>query len=138
MLQKTKVGLSDSWNQVYDMMEKQCYYIKPALGRYKKWEFSRLLNKWAPQYLKLSLKTDSFEEAFGTDEVITWLAENSQEVIGLDVSPQILREAKGRIRNGKIRWLATDISDMPFKDNMFDLIFSSSTYGYLNNFKKAL
>jgi len=38
----------------------------------------------------------------------------------------------------KLKGVVTDIISMPFKNSVFDLIFSSSTYGYLNDIREGL
>ena len=108
------------------------------MGKYKQWEFHRILDKWGIRHSAVVLKTDSFEEAFGSDKIMNWLAKNARMAIGLDISPKILYEAKKQMETNKQEWVVANIAHMPFKDSAFDLIFSSCTYAYLVNIADGL
>jgi len=131
-------ALPGTWDSIGIKMRSYPYYIGNTLARYKQREFFRVLNKWSKREFKRALKTDSFEEAFGDDEITGKLSESSKNVINLDISYEILKQACLRNSGRKFRAVAADISCMPFEDSTFDLIFSSSTYGYLDDIKRGL
>lgn len=121
------------WDYICFKMHYRQHHLGPTLSKYKREEFLKLFDKWIDLPLALIAKTDSFEEAFGSDSILDWFAKKGKRAIGLDISPEILNEARKQIDNEKLTWVATDISRMPFKDSIFDLVFSSATYGYLDN-----
>jgi len=126
------------WDNIGIKMRSYPYYIGNTLARYKQREFFRILDKWTRKEFGCILKTDSFEEAYGNDEITGWLTEYSKNVINLDISYEILKQACLRNKGKEFRAVSADILRMPFKSSTFDLIFSSSTYGYLNDIEEGL
>lgn len=46
-------------------------------------------------------------------------------VVGLDASPEMLREARSRAVHARIEWLLAEAEDVPLPDAAFDLVFSN-------------
>lgn len=54
--------------------------------------------------------------------------EHGATVYGIDIAEELLAFAKHRVPNGKFQ--VADIQELPFKDNMFDVIFASNSLQY--------
>jgi SAM-dependent methyltransferase len=127
-----------TWDRVAEKMCARPYYVMPHFAAYKKAEFYRCLDAWCDRPYELVLKTDSFEEAFGAENIIAWLCEHSQTVISADISACILTQAREKTVHGKIRYVSMNIDQMPFSHDSFDFVFSSSTLGYARDIKASL
>jgi len=110
--------------------------MDPCLGRYKAEEFKNLINLWTSGFQgKKILKTDLKEEAFGEDEILFSLPREAQ-VYGLDIAARTVYRAdqKQNSRQLRQRYIVADIRQIPFIDNTFDFVFSTST---LDHFKRG-
>lgn len=77
------------------------------------------LASWWPRWnVKRVLKTDLFDEAFGTG-VYPLLNSRARFVVGIDIALNTLRTAKTGI--------GADVRRLPFADGAFDLVVSNST-----------
>lgn len=84
-----------------------------------------LLTRWLPdQRVKHLLKTDLFDEAC-SDGLYPLLASRAQSVIGVDISISTLHAAQSRHPTLQATW--ADVRHLPFANNMFDVIVSTST-----------
>lgn len=111
------------------MEGKNNLYIDRVFGRYKSGEFMNLIKKWTDDLEhKIILKTDLFEEAFGEDQILFSLPHNAR-IFGLDISQDVVTSANIRnMSNGTHHnYLRADVRHLPLKNNVFDLIISSST-----------
>lgn len=134
-----KKGLSKFWDEVGSQMDNNyAYYLCPFMGQYKKKEFYKVIKKIKVDKTALILKTDSFEESFGSDGILQFFLDRPAKTISLDISPKILNFSKQKLKNRDFLAVATNICEMPFKEATVSLIFSSSTYGYLKNIKRGL
>jgi ubiquinone/menaquinone biosynthesis C-methylase UbiE len=134
-----KKGLSKFWDEVGSQMDNNyAYYLCSFMGQYKKREFCKVIKKIKIDRAAVILKTDSFEESFGSDGILQFFLDMSAKTISLDISPKILNFSKQRLKNRDFSAVATNICEMPFKETAVSLIFSSSTYGYLKNIKRGL
>jgi len=92
---------------------------------------ARLLGEWLPtERLKRVLKTDCFDEATGDSGIFLRLRALSDRVVGIDISPRALSEA--RARNPDLRTVGSDVSRLPFADATFDVVVSNSTLDHLD------
>ncbi|MFH1397504.1 MAG: methyltransferase domain-containing protein [Candidatus Omnitrophota bacterium] len=110
--------------------------IDRTLGRYKSREFREILQKWSPALERKNLlKTDLCEEAFGEDELLFSLSESGSSIFALDVAADtaIRANIKQRLRGLKQKYIAADVRNLPFKDNFFDVIISSSTLDHFSS-----
>jgi ubiquinone/menaquinone biosynthesis C-methylase UbiE len=106
------------------------------LGEHRRKAHLELMARWADvSSVQRILKTDLFEEAFGTDQLLFDLARVSSNVIGMDISRKIARRAK---RAGKKygveggEYLCCDVRRLPFRDNSIDLVVSTSTLDHFH------
>ena len=126
------------WDEVCHTMQQCSYYIHPELGKYKQREFLRFLDQYLNHSFERTLKTDCFEEAFGSDRIVDWMIEHSSNVVGMDISPDIAAQARRNTGSPKANWVSANIAQMPLGDGTIDMILSTSTYGYLSDVQQGL
>ncbi|MFH1767579.1 MAG: class I SAM-dependent methyltransferase, partial [Candidatus Omnitrophota bacterium] len=118
------------WDEFSVKKKENKQHIDVILGQYKSEEFIRLVEKWSGGLEKKNvLKTDLCEEAFGEDQILFSLPADNSRVFAVDISEETVRKARGR-KADKLpgqRYLNADVRSLPFKDNVFDLILSTST-----------
>jgi len=88
---------------------------------------------------KRLLKTDLWDEAKNT-QILKWAGERGAQVYGLDISSSILSEARshfGRGR-GRSRFVLSDLRQIAFRDNSFDLLYSMGTVEHFSEYRLAL
>ena len=111
-------------------------HIDPALGKYKSDEFMRLVRTWINSLKnKAVLKTDLREEAYGEDEILFSLPVENSTVVAIDIDAETVREAtvKQKTRALLHHYLASDARKLPFKNNVFDVILSTSTLDHFTS-----
>ncbi|MFH1519723.1 MAG: methyltransferase domain-containing protein [Candidatus Omnitrophota bacterium] len=115
-----------------------------ALGRYKADEFIYLVACWIGNLEgKRILKTDLREEAFGEDQILFSLPVTDSQICALDICTATVQKARMRQVDKGFRhdYINADVRKLPFRDNAFDLILSTSTLDHFTNegdFKKSL
>lgn len=120
------------WDQVAREMKNRPHYLDPFLGRMKREAHLNLVRRWSGARARgRVLKTDLFEEALGPDAFLTDL--DGRLVVGMDISPTLTREARGRDGEARARYLAADVRHLPFADGSFDLILSPSTLDHFTD-----
>ncbi|NQU19375.1 class I SAM-dependent methyltransferase, partial [bacterium] len=134
-ISEKRISANELWDRII-ATKKEHLSIYPVLGQYKSEEFVHLVEEWGCglQQTKL-LKTDLCEEAFGEDQVLFSLEGKEMEVFALDVSENITRIADFNLKGKKLKgnYLTADVRSLPFKDNAFDLILSTSTLDHFVN-----
>ncbi|MFH1415451.1 MAG: class I SAM-dependent methyltransferase [Elusimicrobiota bacterium] len=111
-------------------------HIDPMLGKYKAGEFRSLVKRWAGGLAgEKILKTDLREEAYGTDEILFSPEYAESEVFGIDISEKTVNIAMDRSRSKGLKHIykMADVRNIPFYDNSFDMIFSTSTLDHFNS-----
>ena len=108
-----------------------------AIGRYKRQAYLTLIEDWCGSITgKTILKTDLYEEAFGSDMFLfDFMADN--RVSAIDLSPTTTRYAQLRAQTYQVdasRFITADVRCLPYPADTFDLIISSST---LDHFPEA-
>lgn len=78
---------------------------------------------------KYILKTDLFEEAHGNKNLLFKLSKNNR-CTGMDVSTEVVRNAGNYDEKSVL--IDADVTNMPFRDNKFDIIISTSTLDHLD------
>ncbi|RZB30168.1 MAG: hypothetical protein SRB1_02448 [Desulfobacteraceae bacterium Eth-SRB1] len=73
----------------------------------------------------------------GTGEFTKRIAETGVDITGVDISPDLLKIATGRIKNKTVRFQIQNVEKMDFDDESFDIVFGSSILHHLN-LKQAL
>lgn len=84
----------------------------------------RLLEDWLPARGTRVLKTDLFEEAIG-EGLAPLLLDRFAQVDAIDVSRAVVNEAARR--HSGIDAVCCDVRELPFEDDAFDVVVSTST-----------
>jgi len=115
---------SDYWNRVANRMNRPIFQSQIAL--YKKREYLDLISTWSPSPQgKSMLKTDLFEEAFGKDSLLDVLGTSYATTVGIDISQVVTEKARRRLPRYPL--LVANVYSLPFKEESFDTIISTST-----------
>jgi SAM-dependent methyltransferase len=91
---------------------------------------SALVGRWLPSRLGRVLKTDLFDEAMSTG-LYRALADRADEVVGIDVSDEIVEAAAARHQGLEAR--QADVRSLPFEDGAFDAVVSNSTLDHFQD-----
>jgi len=111
-------------------------HIDKLLGRYKSEEFTNLIKSWIDNFdSKKILKTDLREEAFGDDEILFSLSNKNSAFFALDIEDDTSKKAyiRQRAYGFSHKYLTADVRELPFKNDVFDTIVSSSTLDHFNS-----
>lgn len=93
------------WAQLYDYEK---YFLFP-------------IRRKAAQFLHLKSQAKIIDVATGTGAQAYELAKLGLDVTGVDLSPEMLEQAKKKIDNSlKLRFLHADATKLPFKNDEFD------------------
>jgi SAM-dependent methyltransferase len=103
--------------------------FQEQIARYKRQENLDLVAAWTPAKVRVALKTDLFEEAFGHDALLDALADLYPVVVGMDISHVVAHAAAERMMGAG--HVVSDACDLPFKDASIDLVVSISTLDHL-------
>ena len=90
---------------------------------------------------KSILKTDLYEDAFGSDQLINRTEFEKSFITGIDISLNVTSLAKSKMGSGLNRYVNCDVMSLPFKNNEFDVILSVSTLDHfddVSDFKKSI
>ncbi len=106
-------------------------YANELLGEQKRKTYIDLISRWT----KITpgqkiLKTDLFAEAFGVEQFFFDAIPAKSYVVGIDVSMEIVAEAKSQARSRGMdagSYLCCDVKKLPLRDSSIDLIISDST-----------
>ena len=100
-----------------------------------------LLNRWSTfPSTSTILKTDLFAEALCPSRAFTWdILNKGNSLVGIDCSPNIVNLARAntldRTQSSSAQYVVSDLRQLPFADNSFDLIISDSSLDHFD--KKA-
>jgi ubiquinone/menaquinone biosynthesis C-methylase UbiE len=62
----------------------------------------------------------------------------AKRVIGVDISKDAITYAKAHYTDSKIKFIARDVTNLPFSDNFFDVIVSFETIEHVREYEKYL
>ena len=113
-------------------------HIDPVLGKYKSREFIKLVWDWAGSLKGTRVfKTDLREEAYGEDEILLSLGGAGAVFTGIDIIHRTALDAACRGTESRRNFdVATaDVRMLPFRDDSFDLVLSSSTLDHFDEAK---
>lgn len=102
--------------------------LKGAASTQYYFECERMLHEQFFPQLKdlLLLKTDLWDEAKNT-EILRWAAEQGARPAGIDISPDVVREAWDVLKAHRPGFAVADVRSLPFRSGAFDLIYSMGT-----------
>lgn len=110
-----------NWNKYVDWKEKHVVAKIWKLKKDKKFQSQKLLDlgvgpgRWSEFFLKFNFK----------------------KVVGLDISPKMVKLARSRIKNKNFTSMIGDIEDTGLKKGSFDKVFCFRSFKYLPNPKRA-
>lgn len=83
---------------------------------------------------------DLLEVGFGCGILVPELEARCRRYTGIDIHGHVgaVREALGYVGNARIKFCATDVCNLPFKDESFDCIFSMSVLEHIYEIDKAV
>jgi SAM-dependent methyltransferase len=106
-------------------------YSNRLLAEHKRKVYLGLITRWTDVAgSHCILKTDLFAEAFDTELFLFDLAQKNSNIVGIDISQEIVNRAQINAANhgyNASRYQCADVRQLPFEDNSFDLIISDST-----------
>jgi len=124
------------WNQVAKRMARK-FHLDELSGEHKRNTHLGLLARWAELTSNTTiLKTDLFEEALGTDYFLFHLLKLSDNVVGIDISSEIVSRARERSRQSGSdlgQYICCDVRQLPFDSDSFDLVISNSTLDHFSH-----
>ena len=102
--------------------------LKGAASTDYYFECERILHRRFFPALKdlLLLKTDLWDEAKNT-EILRWASEQGARPVGIDISFEIVKQAREVLKRHRPGCVAADLRSLPFHHHTFDLIYSMGT-----------
>lgn len=122
------------WDAVALQSQQRAHYLDPFLGQLKRQAHLDLIERWGglPAEGRV-LKTDLYEEALGPDAFLWNLAGEGRVTVGGDISPALAAGAQQNDRARAGRYLAADVRRLPFANQAFQFIISTSTLDHFND-----
>jgi len=105
------------------------WYLDPLVAGQKRDLHHEWIRRGIPPGFEIHsiLKTDLFEEAYGSDELLFSLPLQVPLKIGIDVNAATVTRAAVRGRDSGCRFIHTDVRRLPLPDNCIDVVLSNST-----------
>jgi len=95
------------------------------------WIYAELFDRWGVNSQDgLTLKTDLYDEAITTHNLMSFLGRRSERVVGTDISLEVARAAKRRMAkewDSRNRVVVSDIRNLAFRSECCSQILSNST-----------
>lgn len=119
----------DNWDKVVRKLDDT---NREELWRaHLQWIYADLFDRWGvnSQGGRI-LKTDLFDEAITTYNLMSFLGQKNEPIIGTDVSFEVARAATRRMTkewNGRNNAVVSDIRNLAFKSDCYSQILSNST-----------
>jgi SAM-dependent methyltransferase len=85
----------------------------------------------------LVLKSDLWDEAKNS-EILLWMAEKGARVAGIDIAYDTVHEARKVLLHQKPQLAVSDVRQLPFRSNAFDLIYSMGTIEHFEEYEVAV
>ncbi len=117
------------------------FYDAPSTRYYFECE-KGLFERYLPDLRgKRILKTDLWDEAKNT-RILRWAAQQGAEVYGIDISPEILREALSAFPSSSNHFhpcfIVSDVRSIGFPSDYFDYLYSMGTVEHSPEYLRAL
>lgn len=104
------------------------WYLDPLVAAQKRSEHQKLIRDWAGEsFSGHVLKTDLFEEAYGSDRILFDLFASASRVTGIDIEFSTVQKAMVNCPLPSARFLTTDLRQFAIQSASVDLIVSNST-----------
>jgi 2-polyprenyl-3-methyl-5-hydroxy-6-metoxy-1,4-benzoquinol methylase len=101
-----------------------------GIGRHLDYVHKKILGSLADSLSKLVL-----EAGIGTGRFATWLTEKGFEVVGVDISKEMLRKAKMKkeFLNADVGLVLADVHSLPFRTGSFDICICVNVINHLSD-----
>jgi len=133
-IRKYQPWIGDLVNIFYDRIMEKSVFPKKFTGNIQL--YYDILKK---ELERVSCKK-VLELATGSGNAVNFLNKNNQYT-GIDISPGLLRKACQRFRNNGFQnaeFFLTGAEDLPFQDEMFDIVICLLSLNFFNNAEKAI
>ncbi len=109
------------------------WYLDRLVAEQKRREHQKLIRRWtAEQHPVGVLKTDVFEEAHGSDQILFDLFDGTTLTIGMDVAFATISKAQRRCPSPRISFCVGDARGLPIRNDSLGLILSTSTLDHFD------
>lgn len=129
-------GWKDKWNfnSWADSYDEDVKVDRGALKIYE--NYNKVLNKVYEKSTIAGENISVLDIGVGTGNLAKKFLENNYRVVGIDQSREMLRVAKHKYPNLKVR--LGEFLKIPFNDKVFDIIVSTYAFHHLNSEEKSL
>jgi SAM-dependent methyltransferase len=100
----------------------------------ERWLFETYLPKLTDLVV---FKTDLWDEAKNT-EILRWAADHGARPTGVDVSIDVVREARNVLRGHRPGFVVGDVRELPFADGTVDAVYSMGTIEHFVEYAQAV
>jgi len=133
---------SQYWDRIANKLEGK-YYFDSQIGKYKSDCILAVVERWLGALNGgIVLKTDLWEEAFGSDQILFHPDFRKTINIGVDISHVVTCKAQRNHSGGnKLHFAVCDVGSLPLKDHSVDVILSTSTLDHfpdIESFSKSV
>jgi len=124
---------AEHWRSVGSRLSPS-WYLDKIVAAQKRRIHRDLIRRWAAGHaVSRVLKTDSFEEAHGDDQILFDLFPGADLTIGLDLAWQTARRAQARCGDPAIRFVACDVRSLCVRSGSVDIVVSTSTLDHFDS-----
>ncbi|MCC7104057.1 MAG: methyltransferase domain-containing protein [Chloroflexi bacterium] len=109
----------------------------PSTRYYLECERLLLQTYFPPLAGRTLFKTDLWDEAKNT-EILRWSADQGAVPFGIDLAPDVVREARRVLCAHRARLAIADVRAIPFADASFDLVYSMGTIEHFPDYSVAV
>jgi len=92
--------------------------------------------EYALDFLKPKASDKMLDIGCGAGLFVNLAAKTGAEVTGFDATQPLIEEAK--LRNPSVKFVAGEMEELPFDDNMFDIVSGCNSFQYASDVKHAL
>ena len=126
---------SEYWRQIAERTVDKPFFCPPLVEHGKR-VIVDLASRWGDiKGSRRVLKTDLFEEAFHASQILFDVARVNPNVVGIDISRDIVVRARARSREygpDVGQYVCCDVRHLPFLSDSIDLIISNSTLDHFS------
>ena len=126
------------WDRVAREWSQNSYSNK-LLAEYGRKSHLALIARWVDvKSAGRILKTDLFDVAFGPSPFLFDLIRSNRNIIGIDISNEVVVKAKEQAGRRGIEagtYICCDVRQIPLRDNSLDLVISDSTLDHFSSEK---
>ena len=110
------------------------WYLDRLAAEQKRRVHQELIRRWTRDLeVSRALKTDTFEEACGEDQILFDLFPGAACAIGMDLAWQTAHNALARCDNPRVHFLVSDVRDLGVRSESLDVVVSTSTLDHLKS-----